>query len=178
MSRYESYCMMTISAAMKLSPVAAIPLIEESTDRAWLSRFRANLASVALSGDTAATHIVAGLDRRLLQLDIGLARPNMTFVERVEEAIRVYEQFLALKHGGKRVKAARTRRMIEVHGPKEAVTRMVRNMRTSPGLELLHEHGRLDCAYELVVLDFPDVFNDPMLVDKARANLASLTRGT
>jgi hypothetical protein len=102
----------------------------------------------------------------------------MTFIERVEEAIRVYEEFLALKHGGKRIKASRTRRMIAVHGPKEAVARTVRSMTTSPGLELLHEHGRLDCAYEQIVLDFSDVFDDPALAAKARANLANVTRET
>jgi hypothetical protein len=95
-------------------------------------------------------------------------------VERVEEAVRAYETFLASKHGGKRIKASRTRRMIQVHGHKEAVARTVRNMKTSPGLDLLHHHNRLDCAYEQIILDFPDVFDDPKLADKARLNLGSL----
>jgi hypothetical protein len=64
--------------------------------------------------------------------------------------------------------------MIKEYGSKEAVARTVRNMKTSPGLELLHKHGRLDCAYEQIVLDFPDIFDDPSLAEKAKANLANL----
>lgn len=163
---------------MKLNPDITIPYIEKSNNRTWLSGFRANLVSIALSGDVAAARIVTAIDQRLLQLEIGSPRPDMTFTERVEEAVRVYEQFLAVKHGGKRIKASRTRRMIQDHGPKEAVTRTVRDKTTSTGLELLHQHGRLDCAYEQIILDFPDIFDDPILTAKARANLANLTRDT
>jgi len=47
-------------------------------------------------------------------------------------------------------------------------------MKTSPGLELLYKYRRLDCAYEQIILDFPQLFNDPALSDKARSNLASI----
>lgn len=157
---------------VKLNPDVTIPLIEKSTDRPWLVGFKARLAS-ATAGDDAAARIIAALDRRLLQLNLGGSRPDMTFVERVHEAVRVYEQFLAHKHG-RRQPASRTRKMIKEHGEKEAVARTVRNMKTSPGLELLHEHGRLDCAYEQIILDFPDVFDDPALTAKARSNLSNL----
>lgn len=159
---------------MKLNPNITVPLIEKSTDRLWLSGFRARLALAAPSGEAAVMRILAAIDQRLLQIDIGEPHPDMLFEERVEEAVRVYEQFLAFKHGGKRIKASRTRRMIDVHGSKEAVARTVRNMKTSPGLELLHKHGRLDCAYEQIILDFPDMFDDPALSEKAKTNLVNI----
>jgi hypothetical protein len=68
--------------------------------------------------------------------------------------------------------------MIKDHSEKEAVARTARNMRTSPGLELLHKYGRLDCAYEQIILDFPDIFDDAALAAKAEANLDSLERRT
>jgi hypothetical protein len=41
------------------------------------------------------------------------------------------------------------------------------------GLELLAKYGRLDCAYEQIILDFPEEF-DEALLKKARENLARL----
>ena len=43
------------------------------------------------------------------------------------------------------------------------------------GLELLAKHGRLDCAYEQIILDFPGEF-DAGLIAKARENLARAPR--
>ena len=94
---------------MKLKPDVTIPRIEKSSDRTWLSKFRAHLSATAEAEDAAAARIIEVLDRRILQLNIGGPRPDMTFSERVEEAVRVYEQFLALKHNGKRIRASRTR---------------------------------------------------------------------
>jgi hypothetical protein len=90
---------MMSTAAMKLNLDVAIPAIDKSTDRVWLSGFRARVSSAVPPGDAAARCIIAAIDRRLLELNIGGLRPDMTFVERVTEAVRVYEQFLALKHG-------------------------------------------------------------------------------
>ena len=87
--------------------------------------------------------------------------------------MRVYETFLAYKHGGKRIAAARTRSMIKRWGEKEAVWRTVTNRNMSTRLDLLAKYGRVDCAYEQIILDFPDEF-DPVLTAKAKANLARL----
>jgi hypothetical protein len=130
------------------------------------------------------TVIVKAVDDRLHQLGeqalrsaIGRPLADLTFAERVEEAVRVYEQFLAHKHDGKRVPASRTRSMIKRWGPKEAVRRTVVNMTMSAGLELLNRYGRLDCAYEQIILDFPGEF-DAMVIAKARQNLAGLNKQT
>jgi hypothetical protein len=156
------------------NPALAIANIRRSNDLAWLQQFRLRMAEI---GDH---EVLAAIDERLAELRevrfharIGVARPDMTLVERVHESVRVYEEFLARKHSGRRVRAARTRDMIRRWGEKEAVRRTVANMHSSNGLELLAEHGRLDCAYEQIVLDFSTEF-DPGLARKARANLARL----
>ncbi len=158
------------------NPALAIASIMKSQDKAWLREFRARM----LVAD--APDIVAAIDVRLAQLGelalrvaIGKPLADLTLTERVHEAVRVYEQFLAYKHGGKRVAAARTKRMIERWGEKEAVRRTVTNLTMSTGLELLAKYGRLECAYEQIILDFPDEF-DAATIAKARANLARLPR--
>ena len=160
---------------MKLNMVKAVDSINQSTDKDWLKGFRTRMMAAGVK------EIVDGVDRRLVELhDLALERAigkppaDMTLNERVWEAIRVYEAFLAHKHGGKRVPASRTKDMIKRHGEKEAVRRTVKNLNMSNGLELLEQHGRLDCAYEQIILDFPLEFDESLKV-KARANLARAT---
>ena len=155
-------------------PAKAIASIMRSSDKEWLRTFRARMI------DAAAPEIVAAIDERLRQLGevalrgrIGRPLTDMTLVERVREAVRVYEEFLAVKHEGKRIRASRTNKMIKDWGEKEAVRRTVTNLKMSNGLELLAKYGRLDCAYEQIILDFPDDF-DAALIAKARENLARL----
>ena len=81
---------------MKPDPAVAVPSIMRSNDKEWLTGFRARIL------DAGVPEIVAAIDRRLSQLgDISLRsaiqRPlgDLTLVERVHEAVRVYEQFLA-----------------------------------------------------------------------------------
>jgi hypothetical protein len=159
---------------MKPNPAVAIASINGSSDKAWLEGFRARMIS------TGETEIVAAIDHRLAQLNdaafrnaIGLPLRGLTLVQRVREAVRIYEEFLARKHSGKRIRAARTNAMIKRWGEKEAVRRTVTNLNMSTGLELLAEYDRLDCAYEQIILDFPDEF-DEALLKKARENLARL----
>jgi hypothetical protein len=158
----------------KPNPAVAIPSIMKSNDKPYLTSFRARIL------DADVPEIVAAIDKRLQELgesDLRAAvrKPlgDQTLSERVHEAVRVYEQFLAYKHGGKRISASRTRMMIKRWGEKEAVRRTVTNMTMSTGLELLAKYDRLDCAYEQIILDFPDEF-DPPLIAKARENLARL----
>jgi hypothetical protein len=158
------------------NPALAIASVMKSRDKAWLREFPTRMVSAD------ALDIVAAIDERLAQLGelalrdaIGKPLADLTLTERVHEAVRVYEQFLAYKHGGKRIPASRTRRMIERWGEKEAVRRTVTNLTMSTGLELLAKYDRLDGAYEQVILDFPDEF-DAATIAKARANLARLPR--
>jgi hypothetical protein len=156
------------------NPALAIASIMKSTDKAWLREFRNRMVAAE------APEIVAAIDERFTQLGeqalrgaIGRPLVNMTLIERVQEAVRVYEEFLAYKHDGKRIAASRTRSMIKRWGEKEAVRRTVTNLTMSTGLELLAKYNRLDCAYEQIILDFPDEF-DSALIAKAHANLANL----
>ncbi|CAH0247736.1 hypothetical protein [Roseomonas sp. CECT 9278] len=155
-------------------PAVAIASIMKSTDKGWLRQFRANMVVAG------ASDIVAAIDERFRELDahvlrerIGQPIADMTLIERVREAARVYEEFLRHKHGGKRIRAARTNDMINRWGEKEAVRRTVAKLDRSDGLDLLALHGRLDCAYERIILDFPAEF-DADVIAKARANLARL----
>jgi hypothetical protein len=90
---------------------------------------------------------------------------DRTLIGRVWESVRVYEELLRYKHG-RRQPAGRTRVTLKRYGEKEAVRRTVATGKASAGLELLAEHNRLDCAYEQIVLDFPDEFD---AVTRARA---------
>ena len=162
---------------MKSNPAVAIPSIVSSNDKTWLTGFRSRILNAGVP------EIVAAIDKRLGELGesslrsaIGKPLADLTLIERVHEAVRVYEQFLAFKHGGKRVAASRTRGMIKRWGEKEAVRRTVMNMTMSTGLELLAKYDRLDCAYEQIILDFPDEFH-PAVITKARENLARLASG-
>lgn len=83
------------------NPEIAIPSIRRSRDSAWLRGFRANLATVD------APEVIAAIDERLEELGetalraaIGRPLANLSLIERVQEAVRVYETFLAFKHGG------------------------------------------------------------------------------
>jgi hypothetical protein len=160
--------------SVKPNVAVAIASINRSDDKAWLEGFHARMTA---AGESA---IVAAIDDRLAQLKdlafrkaIGSPLADLTLVERVHEAVRIYEEFLARKHGGKRIRAARTNAMIRKWGEKEAVRRTVTNLDMSTGLELLAKYERLDCAYEQIILDFPDEF-DEALLKKARENLARL----
>lgn len=157
-------------------PAVAIPSITKSHDKDWLRTFRARLVTLG------APEIIDAIDKRLGQLGelalrgaIGRPLAELTLSERVHEAVRVYEEFLAYKHDGKRISASRTKAMIKRWGEKEAVRRTVTNLTMSTGLELLAKYDRLDCAYEQVILDFPDQF-EASVIAKARENLARLPK--
>jgi hypothetical protein len=162
-------------AIAKPDLAVAIPSIMKSQDEAWLLGFRARIE------DADVPEILAAIDNRLSQLGetslrSAIQKPlgELSLIERVHEAVRVYEQFLAHKHDGKRIRASRTTQMIKRWGEKEAVRRTVVNMNMSTGLELLAKYDRLDCAYEQIILDFPSEF-DSTVAAKARENLARLT---
>jgi hypothetical protein len=67
------------------------------------------------------------------------------------EAVLAYEETLYLKHG-KRIKASRTRQVIENKGIIQAVDDIVCHETPTVGFEALEKAGLLDCAFEAVVL--------------------------
>jgi hypothetical protein len=154
---------------MKLNREVAIRSIGASTEKIWLGSFRDRMAPVG------ETEIVSAIDRRLIELNqlqfrhrVGPPLPaSASLVERVQEALRVYEEGLALKHG-RRQPAGRLRPMIMRWGEKETVRRTVANLDMSTGLEVLDQMKRLDCAFEQIILDFPEEYgNDPKLIEGA-----------
>jgi hypothetical protein len=153
----------------------ALASIAGSTDRGWLAQFRTKMVA------DEANDIVKAIDRRLDELDevafrdaISVALRGSTIEERVDEAVAIYEAFLKYKHKGKAVQASRTKSMIKRHGYKKALIRTVVNSDKSSGLELLAKYGRVDCAYEQIMIDFASQFK-PEEIAKAIQNLERLS---
>jgi len=153
------------------NPDVAIASAMKMTNRASLLEFREKMAVFDMP------QVIQAIDQRLNELAalelhraIGSPRTNLNVVQRVNEAVRVLEEVRAYNSGGRRHAASRTRQMIKARGEIDAVRRTVMNNHTSTGLEDLAAHGRLDCAFEQIILDFPEVFG-PEVVAKAQANL-------
>jgi len=131
--------------------------ISQSSEPDWLVTCRDHNAKLGRR------HIADAAHRRLLDVEFREAislKPNASdFEARIEEAVRVYEECLKVKHGRKQA-AAYTRRSIRDHGYREALIRTVRK-KQSAGLELLAAHDRLDCSYEQIALDFAKSENLP-----------------
>ncbi len=154
----------------------AIASVAKMTRRSELLQFRERMAGVG------ATEVVKAIDERIdrlaaeeARLSIGDMPANLSVIQRVHEAVRVLEAIRAYNDGGRRHTATRTRRMIKERGEIDAVRRTVMTHHTSQGLEDLAAHGRHDCAFEQIILDFPESF-DAAAVAKARANLTALSR--
>jgi hypothetical protein len=172
-AKEETLLQEELRAASRPDPKVAIASIHTSNNEAWLRGFRDRMVP---GGEF---EIVAAIDTRLAELEEIKFRKGISSIivglnlpERVRETVRVYEAFLARKHG-KNIRATRTNAMIERWGEKEAVRRTVSNLDMSNGLELLAKYGRLDCSYEQIILDFPHEFDAPLRA-KARANLDRL----
>jgi hypothetical protein len=80
------------------------------------------------------------------------------FDGRVQEAIRVVEALYSIRNG-KPSFASRTKQSFKRHGTVEALRRVIAK-KDSPGLRILVENDRLDCAFEQIALDFPDIFRE------------------
>jgi hypothetical protein len=159
---------------MKVNLATATAAISKSSDKSWLREFRDRMVAAGESDVVdVLNHRLAGLNEIAFRVAVGKPIQGQSLVERVRESVRIYEEFLARKHGGRRIRAARTNAMIKRWGEKEALRRTVTNLNMSTGLELLAKYGRLDCAYEQIILDFAHEF-DQRLITKAKANLSRL----
>ena len=91
-----------------------------------------------------------------------------------KEAIRAvvaYEEALSKKNG-KRTRATRTWQMIERHGVIGAVERVVKRADNAAGYTVLVEMGLEEFAFEVVVINYPDLFSAKAL-DQAKSRLSS-----
>ena len=147
--------------------------IAKSHDQSWLERCRDHNIRLGRK------QVVDAVKARLRDLELEGAlrlRPDEseTIEHRVFEAVRVYRALLRHKHGYNQ-SASYTERAIKRYGAKEAVIRTVRKGKVTEGLRLLKKYGRLDCAYEQIVLDFPTEFPEDV-VEKATTLLAEVAR--
>ncbi|MFO1037735.1 MAG: hypothetical protein U1E45_12880 [Geminicoccaceae bacterium] len=164
-------------AAKGPNPAVAIPSIMRSQDKTWLLGFKTRL------GNAGAPELIDAIDERLGQLgeaalfaQRGRPSAELDLGERVKESARIYEAYLAHTTKAKRTPAQRIDAQVKRLGAKEVVARAVIAHDMSPGLEVFARHGRLDCAFERIVLDFADEF-EPEVREKAQANLARLQAG-
>lgn len=125
--------------------------IANSSDRKWLLQCREHNKGLGRAD------VVKAIDKRSRDLDLYTALrargPSETLEERVFESVRVYRQLLKHKHGRNQV-AGYTEREIRQYGPREALMRTIRRGKKTDGLMTLAEHDRLDCAYEMIAVDF------------------------
>lgn len=151
-------------------PPNILDAIKKSEDREWLKTCRDHNAS---KGDIATANAATQRLRDLELRDTLKPRGALNSLKaRIEESLRTYEGLLEHKHGRKQA-AGYTRRDIKEHGHREALIRTIRRGKKTDGLKLLQEHGRLDCAYEQIALDFvPEMPDD--VVELARRTLESL----
>jgi hypothetical protein len=90
------------------------------------------------------------------RLAIGRREGTPDLEGRVQEALRVVEALYSKKNG-KPTRASRTRQSLAKNGTVQALRRVIAK-KDSPGLRILAENDRLDCAFERIALDFPDIF--------------------
>jgi hypothetical protein len=144
--------------------------IAKSSDQSWLKQCRDHNLRLGKR------NIVEAVNRRLLEVQLHDAlriKPQSNSVEeRVAESVRVYRELLKFKHGRNQA-AGYTEREIRRYGPREALIRTIRRGRQTDGLRLLAAHGRLDCAYEQIAIDYASEMPQDV-VDRARQLLAEV----
>jgi hypothetical protein len=86
------------------------------------------------------------------QLAIHRREGTLYFECRAKEA-------LYSKRNGKPTRVSRIRQSIAKHGTVEALRRFIAK-RDSTGLRILVENDRLECPFEQIVLDLPDIFHE------------------
>lgn len=146
--------------------------IAKSSDQVWLKQCRDHNVRLGKRD------IVEAANQRLseVQLHDSLrTRPVTNSVEeRVVESVRVYRALLKHKHGRNQA-AGYTEREIRRYGPREALIRTIRRGKQTEGLKMLAAHGRLDCAYEQIAIDYADEIPQDV-VERARQLLAEVQR--
>ena len=77
--------------------------------------------------------------------------PEAAFLQDVERAIELYEKVIGHV-------ATRTRQMIEQHGAKEALSRLMVSADLQQGFKVLRDSDQLDKTFEAVVVRFKQLF--------------------
>lgn len=104
-----------------------------------------------------------------VRITVGNRQGPLDFEGRVAEALRVMEELLYFKNG-RRLQAGYTRRSLEKNGPVETIKRIIAK-KDLAGLRMLADRDRLDCAFEQIALDYPELFQDGKTLIVARETL-------
>ena len=148
--------------------------IAKSSDQIWLEQCRDHNVRLGRRD------IVEAANQRLREVQFHDAlkiRPTTHNVEeRVAESVRVYRELLKIKHGRGQA-AGYTEREIRQYGPREALIRTIRRGKQTGGLRLLAAHGRLDCAYEQIAIDYASEMPQDV-VDRAQELLAEVRKSS
>lgn len=144
--------------------------IAQSSDIEWLKRCADhNIKSGNLK-------VAEAANQRLRDVELANAlkfvQGTDTLEERIMESLRVYRALLKHKHGRNQA-AGYTERDIKKLGPKDALIKTIRSGKKTEGLKNLKNHGRLDCSYEQIAIDFASELPDDV-VDQARKTLLDL----
>ncbi len=114
--------------------------------------------------------------KRLVEVEVAAALKQHlggdTIESRVAESIRVYREYLKLKHGRTQA-AGYAERDIKKLGAKDCVIKTVKSAKAIDGLKALLECGRLDCSYEQIAIDFADAM-PAEVVAQAHKSLSEL----
>jgi hypothetical protein len=147
--------------------------IAQSSDAGWLKQcadHNAKLGKVEIA--EAAKQRVRDVElAKVLEVVQG---PN-TLEGRIMESLRVYRALLKHKHGRNQA-AGYTERDIKNLGAKGALIKTILSGKKTDGLKNLKDHGRLDCSYEQIAIDFAAELPEDVVV-QARKTLLELDQG-
>lgn len=153
---------------MTVNTDKVIAALASSTDTQWIENCKR--LHVKLGND----NVVKAADQRLRDLALSEAlriRPRaQSLEERVDEMVRVRRALLKHEHGHNQA-AGYTERDIKKYGARETLIKTIMRGKETDGFKLFAKHGRLDCAYEQIAIDFVNELPEHV-VEQARKNLA------
>jgi hypothetical protein len=144
--------------------------IAQSSDTGWLRQCAAHNVQLG------SIEIAESARQRLREVELAMALKRVqgqnTLDGRIMESLRIYRELLKHKHGRNQA-AGYTERDIKNFGPKGALIKTIRSGKKTDGLRNLKDHGRLDCSYEQIAIDFADELPEDV-VNQARKALLEL----
>jgi hypothetical protein len=106
-------------------------------------------------------------ERRIEQILSAELKGESKFHNDFMRYVQAYEAVLR-EDGGRGKTATYTRLKVERVGSVQTMIDLLEKPPTTYGIDLLRKKGRLDCAYENIVFDYPDFFERKHLVEARR----------